>query len=256
MTRLLPRRPQRRRGLLWLLSGLLLIGGLYTVFRVQLSVPPARALAAGHDLLTMRRVLAVVAHPDDLEWYLGGTLRRLTEQGARVVVIVATDGEKGPNRTGATDLAATRRAEQAAAGRVLGYTRIYSLGLPDRGASQGPRLLAEVQRIYAQEQPQAVFVFDPALPALPYLHPDHQGSARIVLDFWKNLGAGRPPVYLFQTRRPDVAVDISSVIDLKARALAQHVTQNGGSAGMMPRLFAGDGRQVGVSYAELFRQLR
>ncbi|GGR21791.1 PIG-L deacetylase family protein [Deinococcus ruber] len=256
MTRLLSRRVQRRRELLWLLSGLLLIGGLYLAFRVQLSTLPADALAAGNDLLKVRRVLAVVAHPDDLEWYIGGTLRRLADQGARVVVIVATDGEKGPNRTGATNLAATRRAEQAAAGRVLGYAHIYSLGLPDRGASQGSRLLAELRRIYAQEQPEAVFAFDPALPALPYLHPDHQGSARVFLEFWRGLGTGHPPVYLFQTRRPNVAVDISSVIDIKARALAQHVTQNGGSAGMMPRLFAGDGRQVGVRYAELFRALR
>ena len=225
-------------------------------FRVRLSGSPAEALAAGRELLAARRVLALVAHPDDLEWYIGGTLRRLADSGARVAVIVATDGEKGPNRTDVPDLAVARRAEQAAAGRILGYSHIYSLGLPDRGASQDPHLLAEVQRVYREEQPQVVFVFDPALPALPYLHPDHQGSARVFLDFWRGLGAGRPPVYLFQTRRPDVAVDIGSVIDIKGRALAQHVTQNGGSAGMMPRLFAADGRLVGVGSAELFRVLR
>src|SRR6266852_5609743 len=41
------------------------------------------------------RVLIVTAHPDDTEFYLGGTLLRLAEAGARLHLIVATDGDKG-----------------------------------------------------------------------------------------------------------------------------------------------------------------
>ncbi len=85
---------------------------------------------------------------------------------------------------------------------------------------------------------------------------DHQGSAREFLKFWRSLGAGRAPVYLFQTRRPDVAVDISGVIGTKARALSQHVSQNGGSGSGMTGFFAGSGQAVGVAYAELFRVIR
>ena len=254
MTRLTGK-PKRRRWL-WALLALVLLGtACNAVFSTRLTDAPAEALSRGQDLLSKKTVLAIVAHPDDLEWYIGGTLKRLADNGANVQVIVATDGEGGPNRTKSPNLAATRRAEQAAAGRINGYTRIYSLALPDRGASQDPRFLPEVTRIYNEVKPDAVFAFDPAYPSLPYLHVDHQGSAREFLKFWDTLAPGKPPVYLFQTRRPDAAVDISAVIGTKAQALAQHVSQNGGSGSRMQGFFAGAGKQAGVAYAELFRVL-
>ena len=254
MTRLKGKPPKRRW--LWGLLALAALGTACTaVFSTRLTDAPAEALSRGQELLNTKTVLAIVAHPDDLEWYIGGTLRRLADNGANVQVIVGTDGEKGPNRTKSPNLAATRREEQARAGQINGYTHIYSLGLPDRGLAADPRFLPEVERIYNEVRPDAVFVFDPTHPSLPYLHVDHQGSAREFLKFWDTLAPGKPPVYLFQTRRPDVAVDISSVIDIKARALAQHVSQNGGSGSGMVSFFAGAGKSVGVGYAELFRVL-
>ena len=257
MPRLTARHPNRRRTALgWGLALLALLTGTALAFWPRLTDTPAQALAAGQELLAKKTVLAVVAHPDDLEWYIGGTLRLLANNGADVQVVVATDGEKGPNRVKSPDLAATRRAEQAKAGAVNGYTRIHSLGLPDRGVAADPRFVPEVTRIYGEVRPDAVFVFDPAYPALPYLHVDHQGSAREFLKFWNTLPTGKPPVYLFQTRRPGVAMDIGSVIDTKARAMAQHLSQNGGGSGSMTRFFAADGGRVGVAYAELFRVVR
>lgn len=250
-----PRRA-RARWLAALLVVVLLAGALFLVFRVTLTVPPAQALAAGRELLAKKTVLAVVAHPDDLEWYIGGTLKKLADAGANVQVIVATDGEKGPNRIGAADLPRTRREEQLAAARLLGYSQVHFLGLPDRGAATDPRLLPRVQEFYRVVRPEAVFAFDPAYPSLPYLHPDHQGSARVFLSFWKTLGPERPPVYLFQTRRPDVAVDIGDVLNEKAQALAQHRSQNGGDGGRMTGFFRAEGRLVGVGAAETFRVLR
>lgn len=252
MTRLTGKTPNRRRW--WWLLVVALGTACTAVFTSQLTNPPAEALAGGQALLGKKTVLAIVPHPDDLEWYIGGTLKRLSDNGANVQVVVATDGEKGPNKTNAPDLAAARRAEQAAAGSVNGYTHIYSLALPDRGVAADPRFLPEVERIYNEVKPDAVFVFDPSYPALPYLHVDHQGSAREFLKFWNTLGADKPPVYLFQTRRPNAAVDISGVIDTKAEALAQHVSQNSGSG--MKSFFAGSGQQVGVKYAELFRVIK
>ncbi|MGY2894419.1 PIG-L deacetylase family protein [Deinococcus sp. UYEF24] len=245
----------RRRRLFWWLLGLIVVATpLYFVFRVSLTDSPTDALRAGDDLLSKKKVLVIVGHPDDLEWYVGGTLRRLADAGADVQVVVATNGEKGPNRTKVADLPATRMREQQAAGRINGYTRIRFLGLPDRGSAKDPRFLPAVQAIYREVQPSALMVFDPTLPSLPYLHVDHQGTARAVLGFWRTLGADRPPVYLFQTRRPGVAVDISAVMDTKERALAQHVTQNGGSGSGMRNLFGG--KAVGVRYAEYFRVLK
>lgn len=253
-----PRPARRRRPIFgWALLVLALLGVLaYFLFRVVLIAPPAQALSAGNALLRDKTVLAVVAHPDDLEWYIGGTLRRLADNGANVQVIVASSGEKGPNRIGAADLPATRRQEQLNAAKINGYTKVHFLNLPDRGVAADPNFLPKVQAIYNEVRPQAVFVFDPQFPSLPYLHVDHQGSAREFLGFWNTLGAGRPPVYLFQTRRPDVAVDISAVIDTKVRAMAQHLSQGGGGGGRMRGFFRGSGQLVGVEYAEMFRVLK
>ena len=246
-------RGARRAG--WWLLGLLAVAApLYFVFRVALTVSPQTALGAGQELLAHRKVLAIVGHPDDLEWYVGGTLRRLADNGADVQVVVATGGEKGPNRTGVADLPATRRREQLAAAKINGYTRVRFLNLPDRGSAKDPRFLPAVEAISGEVQPDALLIFDPGQPSLPYLHVDHQGTARAVLGYWNGLGASRPPVYLFQTRRPEAAVDISGVIDIKEHALAQHVTQNGGSGAGMRGLFGG--KAVGVRYAEFFRVLR
>ena len=246
-------RGARRAG--WWLLGLLAVAApLYFVFRVAPTVSPQTALGAGQELLAHRKVLAIVGHPDDLEWYVGGTLRRLADSGADVQVVVATSGEKGPNRTRVADLPATRRREQLVAAKIGGYTRVRFLNLPDRGSAKDPRFLPAVEAIYREVQPDALLIFDPEQPALPYLHVDHQGTARAVLSYWNGLGTSRPPVYLFQTRRPDAAVDISGVIDTKEHALAQHVTQNGGSGAGMRGLFGG--KAVGVRYAEFFRVRR
>lgn len=245
----------RRR---WVLLGLALVGTLlYVVFRVSLTITADAALREGQQLLGKKTVLAIVAHPDDLEWYIGGTLRRLADRGADVQVIVATLGEKGPNHTGVPDLPVARRQEQLAAARINRYRRVHFLELPDRGVAADPRLLPRVTDVYRQVRPEAVLVFDPQFPSLPYLHTDHQGSARVFLDFWRGLDQDRPPVYLFQTRRPDAAVDISTVLDIKARALAQHLTQNGeAAAGRMTGVFRQQGSLVDVAAAETFRVLR
>ena len=147
MTRLRGPSPTRRR-LWWLLLVVVLGSACTAVFTTQLTDAPAGALSGGQAVLSKKTVLAIVAHPDDLEWYIGGTLKRLSDNGANVQVIVGTDGEKGPNRSKSVDLAATRRAEQAAAGKINGYTQIHSLGLPDRGLAADPRFLPEVERIY------------------------------------------------------------------------------------------------------------
>ena len=139
----------RRRSarLLSLLGLIMAASALYFVFRIHLSVPADAALSAGTELLGGKKVLVVVGHPDDLEWYVGGTLRRLSDLGAEVQVVVATDGEKGPNRTRVADLPAARRQEQLAAAQINGYARVRFLGLPDRGSAGDPRLLPAVEAI-------------------------------------------------------------------------------------------------------------
>jgi len=250
-----------RSGRLRRIAGTLLVFGAATLgiwheFRTRLPVPPREALQHGHTLLDAKRVLAVAAHPDDLEWYAGGTLARMAREGVEVYAFVASDGDKGPNRTNAPDLPAARRAEQRAAADIVGYRKVFMPGLPDRGVSRGDSLLRELRTVYAEVKPDIVLTFDPDLPSLPYLHADHQGAGRIVLDWWRDLGRGRPALYFWQTRRPDTAVDITDLMDVKERARDAHRSQSSGRGGIMRRSNAAAGQRVGFPYAELFRQQR
>lgn len=89
----------------------------------------------------MRPVLVTLhAHPDDEAIFTGGTVVRAVEAGWRVVLIVATEGDRGryPG-TGVSDLRAHRRAETLAAASILGVERVEFLGYGDSGYDELPR---------------------------------------------------------------------------------------------------------------------
>jgi LmbE family N-acetylglucosaminyl deacetylase len=235
----------------------MLVAWLY--LRTTPAATKESAVESGAELLGFRRVLVVAAHPDDVEWYVGGTLRLLANLGAEVHVVVATDGEAGPNRIGVENLAATRREEQMAAAEVNGYSHVYLLGLPDRAARLGNRLADDLRTIWRDVRPDAVLTFDPEYPSLPYLHDDHQGVGSVVLRLRReeSLSVPSPPVYLWQTRRPDVVVDISTVIDVKILALSKHATQGLSAGAERHRGFARRaGEMFDLEYAEAFRRVQ
>ncbi|NLH06255.1 MAG: PIG-L family deacetylase, partial [Chloroflexi bacterium] len=71
---------------------------------------------------TPQRVLVIVAHPDDIEFGVAGSVAKWTAAGAEVTYLIVTDGSAGSNDPGVDpdELAARRRAEQQAAAEVLG----------------------------------------------------------------------------------------------------------------------------------------
>lgn len=240
---------------LGMLLALVAVMGLvmWVALLTRLTVSPRQALANGEAMLEHRRVLVVVAHPDDADWWIAGTLRRFVEEGAEVMLVVASNGEKGPNRNGAQNLAEARREEQRAAQQVIGYQLLVFLEMPDREVARQPELPARIREIAREFKPTLVITFDPRHPELPYLHPDHEGVGRVVREWWMREGEG-VAIAFFHSRRPDAAVDISDVYDLKREALQQHRSQGLGGAGSINQAaHARNGRRVGVPLAELFR---
>lgn len=201
--------------------------GTWFFMRTTFTVSDAEALRRGEALIqNTKRALVIAAHPDDVEWYIAGTLKRLTEQGAKVYVVIATDGEKGPNKVNSPNLASTRRMEQEEAGAVIGYEEIFFFGLPDReSAKDKARLREMIDKVWQQVNPEIVFTFDPRYWQLPYLHPDHEGTGGVVHDYWRSLPADRPALYFFHSRRPNTAINVEPVLEAKRQALMAHQSQ-------------------------------
>ncbi|HEX5830674.1 MAG TPA: PIG-L deacetylase family protein, partial [Gemmatimonadaceae bacterium] len=124
-----------------------------------------------------RRLMAVLAHPDDESLGTGGTLATYAARGVETYVVTATRGERGrfftnENRPSDEEVGRVREAELRAAARELGVREVTLLGYHDGALdaadpveAQG-RIVAELRRV----RPQVVVTFD---PYGAYGHPDH-----------------------------------------------------------------------------------
>lgn len=132
----------------------------------------------GSALPGWRRVLAVVAHPDDESFALGALLDRFVTAGAEVSVLCLTHGEASTLGADGPDLTAVRRAELRAAASVLGLAGTTLLGHPD-GALAAPdlseALQADVESVVLGLEPDGMVVFDPLDGVTG--HPDHAAAS-------------------------------------------------------------------------------
>ncbi len=124
-----------------------------------------------------KRVLVVVAHPDDESFALGALLDRFVQDGADVTMLCLTRGEASTLGAEARDLAAVRAQELAAAGEVLGVVTTSALTHPDGGlAGVDPAVLAaDVDRLVEHTRPDGILVFDPVGGVTG--HPDHAAAS-------------------------------------------------------------------------------
>lgn len=229
---------------------------IWYLLSTRLTTSVEYALRNGEKLFEHRCVLAFAAHPDDIEWYISGTLRRFVLQGSEVHVIIASSGERGPNRTQADNLAQAREKEQQAAGEIIGYTKIYFLRLPDRGVAHDSRLKPMLNNLIKTIMPDTILTFDPELPALPYFHPDHQGGADVLFELYRELESPRPALYFWQTRRPNTIIDITHTIEDKLNALAKHATQGAQNYKQRAReRHNANGKFGNAEYVELLREV-
>ncbi|HYN68170.1 MAG TPA: PIG-L deacetylase family protein [Ornithinibacter sp.] len=131
-----------------------------------------------------KRVLVVVAHPDDESFALGALLDRLVQHGAQVTMLCLTRGEASTLGAGGggEELAAVRAAELAAAGEVIGLVATTALTHPDGAlAAMDPAVLAaEVDRQVESTRPDGILVFDPVSGVTG--HPDHEAASLAAID--------------------------------------------------------------------------
>jgi LmbE family N-acetylglucosaminyl deacetylase len=225
-------------------------------------------------VLAIRRVLALGAHPDDVELQAGGTLAGWAARGVRVELACFTAGEKGsPDpATDPAELARLRRAEAEAAARALGAASpVHFLGAADGELEVTMALRLAVARLVRTVRPDVVVGHDPWRRWL--LHPDHRAAGLLTVDgvvaardplhapglAAEGLAAHRPhTVLLFGTDVPDELVDVTATIDTKLAALRAHASQIGDHADLERRVRtwnAAIGADAGLAYAEAFHTL-
>ncbi len=183
---------------------------------------PHLALESGNLLLSRPwRVLALTAHPDDLEFFAGGTIRRLAQGGSEITAAVLTDGEKRGNQP---DLGGVRQNEQLQAAKLQGIAKVRFIGLTDFGLPEDPRLEPVVAQLWDEERPELVLAFDSKELFPGFANRDHKALGRTVADLSRrHVGSCR--VYFYGTNHPDVLIDIDSVIHEKEAAVLTHASQ-------------------------------
>jgi LmbE family N-acetylglucosaminyl deacetylase len=221
--------------------------------------------------------LAIYAHPDDPDVAAGGTLARWAAAGSVVHVCICADGDKGSQDPSVrpADLVAIRRQETSAAGSILKVAEHHWLGLPDGEVEDCPALRQTIVALVRRVRPNVVVAADPTAVFFGqhYInHRDHRESGWATLDALSP-AAGNPhyfpaagPVhrvevlYLSGTLEPDVWVDISTTIDIKAAAVACHASQVSESSewlrGVVRQRAEEAGREAGIRFAEGFRRIQ
>lgn len=195
------------------------------------------------------RVLVVIAHPDDAEFWAGGTIAGWTDAGVEVTYCVLTDGENGgfdPDLPRG-QVPAIRRAEQDQAAGLLRVSGVRFLGLNEGvidAADHG--LHEELVRVIRQFRPQRVVTWSPERnwDRFRSCHPDHlatgEAALRAIYPDAGNRFAFRSlreregldawtvrEVWLFNSPRVNHYSDITGTFDRKAVAVAAHQSQVG-----------------------------
>ncbi len=220
-----------------------------------------------------KRVLVVEAHPDDIEWYAGGTIAKLARADAEITYVICTEGEKGsydPD-TNPLALAAQRKQEQRAASDCLMVKQAIYLGHPDGMLKNSLELRRQLTALYRQHQPELLLAFDPWKRY--ELHSDHLAAASAAVE--ARLAARMPlfdshtraqgwnawtipELWLFNPEVPNHYVDVSDTFALKLQALRLHASQNvwgEDSVQYLTELARACGEKIGCALAEEFHRI-
>ncbi|MGZ9222680.1 MAG: PIG-L deacetylase family protein [Anaerolineales bacterium] len=196
-----------------------------------------------------QRAMSIYAHPDDQEFSIGGTLAKWARAGAEIISVIITSGDSGsndPEKDGShkKELAELREKEQLAANAVLGVKETIFLHYADGELEPTIPLRKDLTRLIRQFKPDVVLGGNPEawFYGDEYVnHPDHRAAAQAAatavfpsagsrLMFTELLEAGYEPhevkrFYVHGTDKVNTWVDITDTLDLKIKALLQHVSQ-------------------------------
>ena len=169
----------------------------------------ARRRAEGQE-----RVLAIGAHPDDVEIGVGGILLRHADAGDEVSILTLTGGEHGGE--------ADERARESRRAAKLISARLFQTSLPDRSVTDGPATISEIQRAIDATNPTTIYTHTPH-----DVHQDHRNAHHATLVAARQI----PRVLCYQAPSSTVEfcptrfVSIDAFLDRKLEAIRAYASQ-------------------------------
>ena len=218
------------------------------------------------------RILAVGAHPDDLEILCGGTLAKYAKLGHTVIMSHLLNGDKGHYQIPPKKIAQIRALEAVEASKVIGAEMI-GLGIPDAELFSDLPTRTKVIDLIRQTRPDLIITHAPQ----DYMS-DHVTTSQVVCDasFYTasvllktehEVCEKIVPVFFMDTLAgvnflPSEYVDITEIFAHKKTMIEKHQSQlkwlkdhdNIDILGFVEKIAAFRGLQCGVQYAEAFRQ--
>jgi LmbE family N-acetylglucosaminyl deacetylase len=222
------------------------------------------------------RALAVVAHPDDLEFGAAGAIARWTGQGKTVVYCLLTSGEAGIDGMHPDETRGVREAEQRQSAAIVGVEQVDFLGLPDGVLEYGVALRRVIAREVRRHRPDVVLTnnFRPTWDGATLLNqPDHMVTGQATLDAVRDAAnrwvfadladegldpwSGVRQVWAAGSPDSKHAVDVTDTYDKGMESLRAHDAYLRGlgdfdPTGFLEMFMAAAGSRLGVRYASPF----
>jgi LmbE family N-acetylglucosaminyl deacetylase len=223
-------------------------------------------------------IMAIAAHPDDIESWCAGTLALAVDRGATARLLLVTSGEHGSSDPllQAQEVAARREEEARKAAEILGIAEVVFLRYPDGDVEDTRALRAGLVEWIRRWRPAVLFTHDPEQPDPPYLcHRDHRIVGRAALDavyplardhlaFAEQVHAGLAPhnvgeVWLFASSNAGTYVEITPGFERKLAARLAHESQTADPVALTEgwrARSASIGKVADLALAEAFTRLR
>ncbi|NBQ00752.1 MAG: PIG-L family deacetylase [Actinobacteria bacterium] len=193
----------------------------------------------------IKRILVVMAHPDDCDFGAGGSIAKWHEAGIQVSYCIITNGDQGGEESNVPveEMAKVRQREQRAAGAALGVSEITFLNYRDGSLFPTIELRRDIVKAIRIAKPDRMVVQSPERnwERIYSSHPDHLAAgesaiqaiypdARNPYAFPELKAEGLQPwrvreVFITGSPTPNHFIDITETIDKKIAALKAHVSQ-------------------------------
>ena len=193
-----------------------------------------------------QRVLLVLAHPDDPEFFCGATLAKWAREGKEIRYLLLTCGDKGGDRPDVTPemLCADRQVEQRAAAAIIGAQEVIFLHNRDGELVNTYEVRRDIVREIRRWKPHIIITCDPTRlfwNNISINHTDHRTAGAAALDavfpaagnrmyYPDLLQEGLEPhspkeIWMSLTNEPNMWVDVTDTVDVKIAALKEHKSQ-------------------------------